>query len=63
MYDKTPINEKTAFTDEVGIRDEKTFYTKHGDIIWCYVTYIVLILIFAGAAMKTYRKISKRKRN
>ncbi len=60
MYDKTPINEKTTFTDEVGIRDEKTFYTKHGDIIWCYVTYIVLILIFAGAAIKTYRKISKR---
>jgi apolipoprotein N-acyltransferase len=32
MYHKTEINEKNTFVSEIGIRREKTFYTKHGDI-------------------------------
>ena len=58
MNDKTPVNEKAEFTDKIGIINEKTFYTKHGDIIWQFETYLILILLFSGIVIKIYKSLN-----
>lgn len=54
VYNETAINEKALFSGDIGIRNEKTFYTKHGDvfaltclcfgIIFCLYGYIYKVL-------------------
>lgn len=57
MLDKTSINEKSIFIDEIGVRDQKTFYTKHGDVVWSRFMYLVIALILIGFIVKIFRRI------
>ncbi|MBI5402969.1 MAG: apolipoprotein N-acyltransferase [Ignavibacteriae bacterium] len=42
MLNETGVNERALFTGEIGIRNEKTFYTKYGDV------FSVAVMIIAG---------------
>jgi apolipoprotein N-acyltransferase len=56
IYDETKINEKTIFTGDIGIRNEKTFYTKYGDVFSIVCFYISVVFVITGVAMKFSRK-------
>jgi len=48
MFNETKVNEKAIFTDEIGIREEKTFYTKYGDVFSIFVLCIGLLFWTGG---------------
>jgi apolipoprotein N-acyltransferase len=56
MYDETKINEKAIFTGEIGIRNEKTFYTDNGDLFSLACFYISAGLFLTGFLIKIFRK-------
>ncbi|HLT23917.1 MAG TPA: apolipoprotein N-acyltransferase [Ignavibacteria bacterium] len=58
MYDATPINERVVFNTEIGIRKEKTFYTKHGDIL----ANVMLFLMLSGFAYAIILKYRNKKK-
>ena len=58
IYNETNINEKALFTDEIGIRNEKTFYTKYGDVFSLCVLCIGMIFWLYGII---YKNLSGRK--
>lgn len=61
IYDETQINEKSSFSDYIGIENNITFYTKHGDMFIRYNVYIVLLLILIGISFKTNKLIKQKK--
>lgn len=58
MYNATEINVREIFNTEIGIRKEKTFYTKHGDILADTMIFLMLAG-FAYAIVLKYRKKKK----
>ncbi len=56
MYDETRINEKALFTGEIGIRNDKTFYTNNGDVFSIFCFYISTGLFLSGILVKIFRK-------
>jgi apolipoprotein N-acyltransferase len=56
IYDETPINEKTLFTDSIGIRNDKTYYTKYGDVFSVICLNISSVLFLLGIIIKNYSK-------
>jgi apolipoprotein N-acyltransferase len=57
MYDETPINEKVLMTEEVGLRQEKTFYTMNPFLIphtAMLITGIMIVLSVGGVFRKRY---------
>jgi apolipoprotein N-acyltransferase len=56
MYDETRINEKALFTEEIGIRNEKTFYTNNGDIFSLICFYLSMGLLLSGVIIKVLKK-------
>jgi len=56
IYDETKINEKAIFTGDIGIRNEKTFYTKYGDVFSVVCFYISVVFVFVGVTIKFIRK-------
>jgi apolipoprotein N-acyltransferase len=56
MYDKTQINEKALFSGEIGIRNDKTFYTNNGDVFSIICFYISTGLLLSGILVKIFRK-------
>jgi len=58
MYNETAINEKAIITGEVGLRNEKTFYTLHPSLFPDIITAIAGILVLSG----TVAGISSRKK-
>lgn len=53
-YNETNINEKALFTGEIGIRNEKTFYTKYGDVFSLSVLCIGMIFWLCGIIYKRF---------
>ena len=58
MYNATEINVREIFNTKIGIRKEKTFYTKHGDILADTMIFLMLAG-FAYAIVLKYRKKKK----
>jgi apolipoprotein N-acyltransferase len=52
MYDETPINEKAIFTGDIGIRNDKTFYTENGDVFSLICFYLSTGFFIAGIIVK-----------
>jgi apolipoprotein N-acyltransferase len=56
MYDKTKINEKASFTSVISIRNEKTFYTKYGDVFSVSIAVISGMFFLYGFIRKRVKK-------
>lgn len=56
MYDKTEINERALLTGEIGIRNEKTFYTINGDVFSLVCVYISAAVFISAVLFKFLRK-------
>jgi hypothetical protein len=52
MIQKTGINERELFSSKIGIRKDKTFYTKHGDLAGEISLYFSAFLILTGLILK-----------
>lgn len=52
---KTKFHERTQIADAIKLNDEKTFYTKHGDII-VYISFYLTIFVFAFAIFKNFKQ-------
>ena len=59
-YDQTEINIKTAFVSEIGLRNEKTFYSEYGDLFGTAVFYSAIILFIAGIIITSYKKFKSK---
>jgi apolipoprotein N-acyltransferase len=51
MYNETAINEKSIIKGEVGLRDEKTFYTLHPSLFPGIITAIAGMLVLTGTVI------------
>lgn len=51
---KTKFHEKTQIADVIKLNDEKTFYTKHGDVI-VYVSGFAVVLAFIFTMFKKFK--------
>lgn len=58
LFDKTEINEKKIINRKIGLSSEKTFYTKHGDLIADYSAYLSGVLMILGVILKLKRKFT-----
>ena len=56
MYNATEINERTIINSTIGIRKEKTFYTKNGDILSKFMIIITIITFLSAIIRKFGRK-------
>jgi apolipoprotein N-acyltransferase len=56
IYDETKINEKALFTGEIGIRNEKTFYTLYGDVFSLICLCVGFIFYLYGIISKNFLK-------
>ena len=52
---KQKFHERTQIADAIKLNDEKTFYTKHGDII-VYISFYLTIFVFAFAIFKNFKQ-------
>ncbi len=55
-YHKTPINQEVCFTANIGLREEKTFYTIYGDWLPKLCCYLSGIILMVGIVLKFFRK-------
>lgn len=55
-YNETKINEKALFTGDIGIRNEKTFYTLYGDVFSLFCLCIGMIFYLYGIIYKSFIK-------
>lgn len=56
MYDATEINERTIINSTIGIRKDKTFYTKNGDILSKLMIIITIVTLLSTIIRKIGRK-------
>lgn len=56
LYDQTEINERIIINREIGLVNEKTFYTMNGDLVADYSAYLSGVLIVLGIVLKIKRK-------
>jgi apolipoprotein N-acyltransferase len=56
IRNETPINEKALFTDNIGIRNDKTFYTIYGDVFSAFCFYVSVLLTICGIILRFYGK-------
>ena len=56
MYDATEIHERTIINSTIGIRKEKTFFTKNGDILSKLMIIITIITFLSAIIRKIWRK-------
>lgn len=56
IYNETQINQKISFTGDIGIRNDKTFYTLNGDVFSVACLCISSVLCVFGFASKIFSK-------
>ncbi|MCX7832592.1 MAG: apolipoprotein N-acyltransferase [Ignavibacteria bacterium] len=55
-YHKTSINQEALFIANIGLREEKTFYTLYGDWLPRICCYLTVIILFVGLGIKISSK-------
>ncbi len=56
IYNETQINQKISFTGNIGIRNDKTFYTLNGDVFSVVCLCISSVFCLFGFAFKMFSK-------
>lgn len=56
IYNETQINRKTSFTGDIGIRNDKTFYTINGDVFSVACLCVSSVFFLLGFASKIFSK-------
>lgn len=56
MYDATEINERAIINTEIGIRKDKTFFTRNGDVFSKLMIWISILSFFIALAVKYKNK-------
>ncbi|MBN1633109.1 MAG: apolipoprotein N-acyltransferase [Ignavibacteria bacterium] len=60
LLEQTKINEEAIIITALGLRDEITFYTMHGDYVGRYSLYLTVLIFIGGVIMKFINGLKKK---